>query len=438
VKTDWAESLVPSRTTGDVPTGGVAADMNKVRAILAELRNYIPNNLADLSGSVAAGLPSAAHTVFLGAPPAGSGLSAVLANGSDERAKVQAALDYVDTTWGSGYVVGPVGATIKVNSPITVPTQVQLRDVKLDCAAQTGTAYAITVNDSDWVPLHNVRLDGPGKNSTVKGLIVAGVGNRFEQVQIRNFGVNLDLSTNNTYINTFVQCAIGESALCVNQDFSTSGANNSGEKTIFRDCTFFNSTKIFHVTNNQGGVFIDGCSLDYSAEMGYFSSSHVFFTNSHIESNFVTTPNGWFFEPAFEARLSFTGCNFMMGSTGGEGLRHIIKRSTGPSVFTKGRVQYSDCAAYFVDSTSNGRQRFSDELQFVEQTATTVVFETPFVSKWGPVSVEVAANDGDIQRPVTASVAIGRDGSTFITGQVTVTVSAAPGTGNYLPVRIKF
>ena len=416
----------------DLPTSKIDGDTGHTAGHNAT--NTRANEIAtEINAQVAA-----RRVVYLTAPPVGSGLSAIAANGStNDRAAIQAALDYVDSTWGAGTVIGPVGTTVKCNSGITIPTKVQLRDLTLDCTSMS-TGPAITVNDTDSVPLYNVKVTGPGDGSSVDCLDVTGVGLRFERLEIREFRRNVDLANENTYINTFIQCAIGEANVCVYQDLSAVGATNSGEKTVFRDCTFFNSTQVLQVTNNQGGMFLDGCSLDYSALMGYVSSSHVFFDSCHVESNFVTTPNGYFFEPAFEARLSFNGCNFMMGSTGGEGLRFIIKPTTGPSVYTKGRVTYSGCMAYFVDTSSTGRQRFDDELQFIEQTATTVVFETPFVSKWGPVSVNVAANDGDIYREVNVAPTIDRDGSGYITGEITVTASAAPGSGNYLPVRIKF
>lgn len=383
------------------------------------------------------GIANAERTIYLTAPPSGSGLSDVTAGGTDERAKVQAALDYVDTTWGSGYVVGPMGATVKCDTGITIPAGVQLRDTRLDFSAMTGTGFAVTVNDTDFAPLCNVRLDGPGKTSTVKGLSVSGTGQRFERVQIRYFGRDLDLAHSDTYINTFVGCAIGESNMCVYQDLTAAGASNAGEKTIFQDCAFFNSAQILQVTNNQGGLFLRGCSLDYSTLMGYFSDSHVFFTDCHIESNFVTSTNGWFFEPAFEARLSFTACNFIMGSTGGEGLRYILKPSTGPSVNGKGRVMWSDCTAYFVDTGHTGQQRFSDELVWIDPSTTAKTFETPFVSNWGVVTAHPGRYQGDTQAQATVAVSTGFSAGSQ-NGQVTVTAPATVTAGTYLPVRIKF
>lgn len=388
-------------------------------------------------GTSGGGFPPAARTVFLADPPAGSGLATVLANGTDETTKIQAALNYVDTTWGSGYVVGIMGSTIKFNSGISVPNGVQLRDFRGDCSGMTGTGFAVLVNDSDWCPLFNVRLDGPGKTSTVKGLNVIGTGLLFERVQLRYFGVNVDLSTNNTYINSFKKCAIGESAKCVNQDFSTSGANNAGEGTVFDDCSFFNSTDILYITNNQGGVFLDKCKLDYSSRMGYFSTSHVFFNECHIESNYVTTSSGYFFEPAFETRLSFTDCNFMMGSTGGEGLRFIIRPNTGPSVNGRGRVTFKNSTAYFVDTSHTGQQRFSDELVWIDPSTTAKTFETPFVSNWNVITARPGRYQGDTQAQASVTVSTGFSAGAQ-NGQVTVTAPATVPAGTYLPVKIEF
>jgi len=387
----------------------------------------------------AIGQVNESRAIYLADPPDASGLSAVVADGStNDRAAIQAAIDYVDTTWGSGYVIGPAGSTMKCNSGITLPTngKVQLRDCILDCTSMTGSGFAITVNDTDFAPLYNVKLTGPAKNSTVKGLSVSGTGQRFERVEIRYFGVDLDMTFNDTYINTFVQCALGESDLVVRQDLAT-GITNSGEKTVFRDCAFFNSGKIFHVTNNNGGLFVDGCSLDYSAEMGYLSTTHAWFTNCHVESTFVATPNGWLFEPAFEARVNFTACNFIMGSTGGEGLRYIIRPNTGPSVNGKGRVLWSNCAAYFVDTSSTGQQRFSDELVWIDPSTSAKTFESPFVSNWGPISAEPGRYQGDTQAQATITVSTGFS-SGAQNGQVTVTAPASVPGGTYLPVRIKF
>lgn len=52
MKSDWAAALPPSRSTGDAPTGGVAGDMNLVRAALVEIRANVPNPTQDvLSGT---------------------------------------------------------------------------------------------------------------------------------------------------------------------------------------------------------------------------------------------------------------------------------------------------------------------------------------------------------------------------------------------------
>lgn len=390
------------------------------------------------SGSGSGGVPAAARTVYLTDPPSGSGLSAIAANGStNDRAAVQAALDYVDATWGSGYVIGPIGSTVKCNTGITIPNKVQLRDIILDFTSMTGTATAITVNDTDFMPLYNVKATGPGKTSAVTGVSVTGVGCRFERLELRTFFRNVDLAHTDTYINTFVQCAIGEAGTCVYQDIAAAGASNAGEKTIFRDSTFFNSNKVLQITNNQGGVFFDGCSFDYSAEMGYISTSHVFFTNCHIESTYVATPNGYLFEPAYEARLSFTACNFIMGSTGGEGLRFIIKSNTGPSVNGRGRVLFADCMAYFVDTSHNGQQRFSEELVWIDGGSSSKTFETPFVSNWNPVTARPGAYQGDTQAQATVTVSTGFS-SGAQNGQVTVTGTGTVTGGTYLPVSIKF
>lgn len=390
-------------------------------------------------GGGTTGLPPAARTVYLTDPPSGSGLSAVLANGTDERAKVQAALDYVDTTWGSGYVIGPIGSTVKINTGITIPTKVQLRDMSdLDCTSMTGTGFAITVNDSDFAPIYNVTMRGPSKSSTVRGLLVQGTGLLFDRIAIRYFGTDVDLSTNNTYINTFSNFAIGESNRCINQDFSTSGANNSGEKTVFNNGAFFNSNDIFYVTNNQGGVFVNNCSLDYSSRMGYFTTAHIFFKSCHIESNFVTTSSGYFFEPAFECRLQFTACNFMMGSTGGEGLRFIIRPNTGPSTNGRGRVIFDPtCTAYFVDTTHTGQQRWAEELVWIDPTTTAKTFETPFVSNWNVITARPGRYQGDVQGQATVTVTTGFS-SGAQNGSVTVTAPTTVPAGTWLPVRIDF
>lgn len=383
------------------------------------------------------GQVNAARTIYLTDPPSESGLSAVLANGTNERTKVQAALDYVDSTWGYGTVVGPVGSTVKIDTGITVPTKVQLRDAIFDPSGMTGTGAAITVNDSDFAPLYNVKMTGPGKTSGITGVSVSGTGQRFERLELRNFVRNVDLAHSDTYINTFVGCAIGDAGTCVYQDLSAAGSTNAGERTIFRDCAFFNSDKCLQITNNQGGVFFDGCSMDYCTTMGYISTSHVFFTNTHIESNFVTTGSGYLFEPANDARLSFTACNFIMGSTGGEGLRYILRPNTGPATNGSGRVQWSDCMAYFVDTAHNGKQRFSDELVWINGGTSSTTFETPFVSNWGVISAEPGRYQGDTQAQATITVSTGFSAGAQ-NGQVTVTSPSTVTGGTFLPVRIKF
>lgn len=56
MKTDWTSTLPGNRTTGDAPTGGVAGDMNLVKAALSEIRNFVPNSASDL------GAASSGHT----------------------------------------------------------------------------------------------------------------------------------------------------------------------------------------------------------------------------------------------------------------------------------------------------------------------------------------------------------------------------------------
>lgn len=45
MKSDWSTPLPPSRITGDAPVGGVAGDMNMVRAALTEVRGNVPTQV---------------------------------------------------------------------------------------------------------------------------------------------------------------------------------------------------------------------------------------------------------------------------------------------------------------------------------------------------------------------------------------------------------
>lgn len=387
-------------------------------------------------------LERSSQTVRADNPPTGSGLTALSADGStDDRGRLQAMLDYVDSTWGSGQVVLPPGRTIKVNSGISLAAGVQLvalEQTVLNFSALTGTSTAVTVNDTDFTPLVGVKLVGPGKSSTVTGLSVSGTGQTFDRITVREFGTAVNLAHNNTYINRFIGCDIGESGLCVNQDLFDAGATNAGERTVFTGCAFFNSDQFINVQSNQGGLFFTNCSVDYCKDYGLTNDSHVIFTGCHLESNYsTTTPNSYMFNPGYENRLVFTGCNFIMSAVGGEGLRFIINPASAPSNVTKGRVLFDNCLAYFIDSGHTGQQRFSEEFLQIAGSTTSLSFETPFVSNWSPVTAMPGANQGDTQAQATVTAAISRSGST-VTGSVTITAPSTVTGGTVLPVRIKF
>jgi hypothetical protein len=51
VKSDWTAAIPAPRATGDIPTGGVAGDMNLVRAALTEIRSNVPNAAAEVAAA---------------------------------------------------------------------------------------------------------------------------------------------------------------------------------------------------------------------------------------------------------------------------------------------------------------------------------------------------------------------------------------------------
>lgn len=53
MKSNWTAALPPSRSTGEAPAGGVAGDMNLVRAALTEVRANVPNVADDLADGAA-------------------------------------------------------------------------------------------------------------------------------------------------------------------------------------------------------------------------------------------------------------------------------------------------------------------------------------------------------------------------------------------------
>lgn len=361
--------------------------------------------------STGGGVVATGQSVHLDAPPTGSGLSAVAANGTtNDRAAVQAALDYVKSTYGGGRVVCPAAKTLKLNTGITIPTKVQLdlNGATLDFTS-LGAAVAITVADADFRPLRGGRILGPNTGSgdsfsttASTGVDISGNGMKFEDLLIERFFRAIDLNNENTFIFQFSNVNIGHCGICVFADFGGSfggtATGNAGERVAFDNCTMYNSNAILKASGAGAAFFFDACSFDYSGQFFDIAGSHVYYSNCHFETtsgvgDSWSTKTDHLGKMQGTSRLYMSNISIIMGSS----VIKIIDSATGPSTYGSGFALFSNCVAF-----SSGSQKTSRQLISAGAVgATSYTQNSPFVTKWNTIKVAQVTTDG---YPARASI----------------------------------
>lgn len=369
------------------------------------------------------------QTVYSAEPPVG--LTAIAADGTtDDSATIRAHLAYVKSTYGGGRVVLPAAKTIKCSSGITIPAGVALVGSVTTVLnfSSAGNATAITINDANFIPLIGMSLignntgDGSTFSSTTSiGISITGNGLSFRDININRFNKAIDLAHDNTFIVDFYNCSIGNCALCINIDLT--GVNNSGERIVFNACTIYNSGTIFRAYGSGVGLFMQGCSLDYSQVYGNIGDAHVFLSNCHLESKKVNssttdwgTLNDYIIYMTGTGRLYMDNCNLIFSGA----VYHVICATQGPYTFGNGMAHFSNCTSYNTPTSGPAQQGFSEGLYAANSGDTTKTVYSMFMSKWNSVSTLMVATDTYPQSPIGLYISA----LDAVAGSVTITFNA--------------
>jgi hypothetical protein len=400
-----------------------------------------PSGAAVTLSAGSSGGASAPNTLDAFNPPSGSGLSALVGNGStDDSAALQAALNYANTTWGGGRViVSKPGATVKCSSGVTVPTTVQLvsdRKTLLNFPSLTGTQTAITVSGNAYTPLVDVWAEGPNSsaslsNTTIGVKVDGGTRLHLKGLTLKHFGRGLDVAHSDTYIITVWDSHLSTNGTSLYADYTAASATNAGENISLIGCLIDNSALGINATSNGCSMFFTNCSIDFCTTFGNISDAWVHFTSCHLETG--GNVGAYLFGVDRNSHVKFTGTKIIMGGGRTGGLYALFDVSQGPWNYGYGRAQFSDSNIFFVDPNSANQERFSDDLMVLASGSTTLTFYTPYPLRWCMVDVGFVATDGVVV-PNADTITI--TSMNPATGQVTLTASASYGSDRF--VRVKY
>lgn len=371
--------------------------------------------------------------VWAASPSTESGLTALSVNAStDDAGRIQAALNYLNTTYGRGArLIVPKG-TSNVNSAITIPAGVQVVGRGGGVSfwdfwfAGTGTFTAVTVADDSNTPIAGLQIKGQqwsannsGANVTTNtGLMVTGHNLDFVDVTIGGFNRGVDITNDNTYIIGFDRCTIQGCMTGLNADlmavYHTGTANsNSGERIAYSNGSIVNCGTAFIASADGLGLFFTATSIDFCNVFAKFRDCHVFFENCHLETTYSTnvstmgsdgTPARYLFDMDANPRLYMSNCLFIMGTVG---IYNAINISKSPWNVGTGFARFENCGAAFGSNPAAGaavNTGFSEPLVPVATSATTVTIANFFVTRWNGVKVTVVALDGGAEQNVTARI----------------------------------
>lgn len=392
------------------------------------------------------------RSINAAAPSAESGLTAISANAStDDSARLQAALNYIKTTYGAGTLVLPPGRTSNVNAPINLPTGVRIKGDKTarwDFWFSPDGITCLTVNDTDCTPINGLSITGkqfdtntPNANTTTStGLRITGSGMNFNDLSVRGFNTGVDLTADNTYIINFHQSSFIGNKVGLNVDLANlwSGrakeTSNSGERITLTDCVIANGDWAWWASGNGVDLHLVNTSTDFCNAYGRINGAHLFAVSSHFEGQYNGTGSGksWAFDATANPRLNFVGCNFVLG---GSAWTHVVNPANGPFNYGAGFVKFSACDLYSTRTANAAAANAvhlgsSEAMVPVTTGAITVVVSSPCVNKFGRAKVEVVAADGNPQANVTARIT----GMNTTDGTLTVTLSGTAPAGTFLEV----
>lgn len=335
------------------------------------------------------------YTIHAFDPPAG--LPAVVDDGTDQSATLQALLDYAKNVYGGGTVtLLKPGAVIALDSGIVVPSRVKLvssEDTLLDFTGMPTSGTAITVNDEAFTPLTGLNLVGPESTGSVtgtsKGIDVTGIRLRFRDIKVKDFGRGWDWANSETWLVSVIGGEIERCGTGVYLDNVGASATNAGEGMILDHVTVYNSGRGFIATGNGVDFKMTNCSIDFCAEFGYIHDAWVYFTACHMESQGGIS-GAYLFDVRGNSKVAFANCDVIMGEGTTGDLNFLFNPAEGPSNYGNGQAQFTNTKIFCKSPTGNDVTQWSKQL--VEwpddSTTTTVDLFTPYPLFWCPVSAE--------------------------------------------------
>lgn len=248
-----------------------------------------------------------------------------------------------------------------------------------------GNVSAITLTTN--CRAERLHIIGNGQNSTASiGLDFNGNYINAVDIDVEQFGTGWYGVHNNTYITECDKCHFYNCGLVV--DARIGSVTNSGEMLKFRGGVMANSNVIFQGNGSTNHVVFEGVSLDYSTDFGQFDNGYYFFTDCHLETNSVTTTQGYLFRKINGANVRFENTRIDMS-----GIHLIIDRATEG---TSGFIEYSGCTAFFTPTAGGSAIVRGSEYQiFVASGGTTTTFDSPFISRTVVSSVAMGLHSGN-------------------------------------------
>lgn len=367
-------------------------------------------------GAASAG-GGAPQTIDALAPPSGSGLTAIAANGTtNDATTLQAQINYVNSTWGEGRILLP-GSSIKCNSGLTGLGFTQLigqgkERTTLDFSGAGTSVLAIdSTGNSSNSPVENLLLLGPNTGdkltyptNTSTGVRMAGVPARLDHVRITNFFKGVDSTNANSFFHTLFDVHIGYAGVA--WDLNGGATNNGGtipsefgERMNFIDGSIFNSQIGIDIDKSGIGCFVSHSSLDYLGLVARIIDGFFMVTECHIETGYAPSGNGnwgavnrYIIDASFEARMAFSNTRFEVRD---DGVFQVLTPNAGPAVYNSGHARFSNCTWYGQMPNLEKRQYQSKDMVFwAASDGATKTVRSPFATKWNTIRAYPVYSDG--------------------------------------------
>jgi hypothetical protein len=402
------------------------------------------------------------HAVWAERPSPESGLTALAVDAStDDAARIQAMLNYLDTTYGAGGTLYLPPGTSNVNSGIILPEGVRIIGVpgvsRWDFwFAGTGTFTGLTVAVNDFTPISGLKVTGRQADANASianstggtGLSLTGHGITLVDVEVGGWNVGVDLCNSNTFIITMERCQITGCMVGLNVDIDRtyragSAVTNSGERVTLTNSVIANCGTGFLASANGCGLFFNRCSIDFTNIYGRISNAHVNFVQCHLENNYHPTPstNGtdggaparYLFDLDGNPRLTMDNCIFIIGS----GIYTVVCAHKAPFNYGTGFVSFDNCnggqgALHPSADPGAGLVTSSAPPIIFNSGETAKIISSLFTSRWNNMKASIASLDFKPAANLTARIT----GMSAEFGTIEVTLSgAAPGDGTWVEVK---